>query len=136
MAEVLDRVAEAVRARAELSRELRTLTAQSRGSRWIVTLIPPGLLLVIDLLNPTYLKPLFNTTTGQVLIGLAVVLICAGSVVMREVKRIFELPEVQKTLTEVGAVPSPLTPEAYTAFIAGERRKWQEVVQAAGVTVQ
>jgi tripartite-type tricarboxylate transporter receptor subunit TctC len=53
-----------------------------------------------------------------------------------EVKRIFELPEVQKTLTEVGAVPSPMTPEAFTAFIAGERRKWQEVVQAAGVTVQ
>jgi tripartite-type tricarboxylate transporter receptor subunit TctC len=53
-----------------------------------------------------------------------------------EVKRIFELPEVQKTLTEVGAVPSPMTPEVFTAFIAGERRKWQEVVQAAGVTVQ
>jgi tight adherence protein B len=88
MAEVLDRVAEAVRARAELSRELRTLTAQSRGSRWIVTLIPPGLLLVIDLLNPTYLKPLFNTSTGQVLIGLAVVLICAGSVVMGRIVRI------------------------------------------------
>jgi tripartite-type tricarboxylate transporter receptor subunit TctC len=53
-----------------------------------------------------------------------------------EVKRIFEQPDVQKTLTDVGAVPSPMTPEAFTAFIAGERRKWQEVVQAAGVTVQ
>ncbi len=53
-----------------------------------------------------------------------------------EVKRIFEMPEVQKTLTDVGAVPSPMTPEEFTAFITGERRKWQEVVQAAGVTVQ
>ena len=53
-----------------------------------------------------------------------------------EVKRIFEAPETQKTLTEVGAVPSPMTPEQFAEFIAAERKKWQEVVQAAGVTVQ
>jgi tripartite-type tricarboxylate transporter receptor subunit TctC len=53
-----------------------------------------------------------------------------------EVKRIFESPELQKSLLEVGAVPSPMTPEQFTEFIASERRKWQEVVQAAGVEVQ
>ena len=53
-----------------------------------------------------------------------------------EVKRIFEAPDVQKTLFDVGAVPSPMTPEQFTEFIAGERRKWQDVVQAAGVEVQ
>jgi tripartite-type tricarboxylate transporter receptor subunit TctC len=50
-----------------------------------------------------------------------------------EVKRILELPAVQKSLADVGAVPSPMTPEQFTAFIAAERRKWQEVVQAANV---
>jgi tight adherence protein B len=82
MAEVLDRVAESVRARAELNLELRTLTAQARGSRWIVTSIPPILLLLIDLVNPSYLAPLFNTGTGHVLLGLAVGLIVVGSMVM------------------------------------------------------
>jgi tripartite-type tricarboxylate transporter receptor subunit TctC len=53
-----------------------------------------------------------------------------------EVKRIFEAPEVQRNLTEIGAVPSPMTPEQFIAFIAAERRKWQEVVQAAGVQAQ
>jgi tripartite-type tricarboxylate transporter receptor subunit TctC len=53
-----------------------------------------------------------------------------------EVKRIFESPELQKSLLEVGAVPSPMTPEQFGEFIASERRKWQEVVQAAGVEVQ
>ena len=53
-----------------------------------------------------------------------------------EVKRIFEAPERQKSLLEVGAVAAPMTPEEFGAFIAGERRKWQEVVQAAGVEVQ
>jgi tight adherence protein B len=88
MAEVLDRVAESVRARAELNRELRTLTAQARGSRWIVTLIPPTLLVLIYLLNPTYLEPLFSTGTGHILLVLAVAMIGAGSVVMSRIVRI------------------------------------------------
>jgi tripartite-type tricarboxylate transporter receptor subunit TctC len=50
-----------------------------------------------------------------------------------EVKRIVELPELQKTLFEVGAVPSPMTPEQFAAFIAAERGKWQEVVRAADI---
>jgi tight adherence protein B len=82
MAEVLDRVAESVRARAELTLELRTLTAQARGSRWIVTSIPPILLLLIDIVNPSYLAPLFDTGTGHVLLGIAVGLILLGSMVM------------------------------------------------------
>jgi tripartite-type tricarboxylate transporter receptor subunit TctC len=53
-----------------------------------------------------------------------------------EVKRIFQQPDVQKTLSEVGAVPSPMTPTEFAEFIAAERRKWQDVVQAAGVQVQ
>ncbi len=50
-----------------------------------------------------------------------------------EIKQIFELPELQKSLQEVGAVPSPMTPEQFTEFIAAERRKWQEVVRTANV---
>jgi tripartite-type tricarboxylate transporter receptor subunit TctC len=53
-----------------------------------------------------------------------------------EVKRIFSSPEVQKSLFEVGAVPSPMTPAEFAEFIAAERGKWQEVVRAAGVEVQ
>jgi tight adherence protein B len=88
MAEVLDRVAEAVRERAQLNRELRTLTAQARGSRWIVTLIPPVLLTLIELVNPTYIKPLFHTATGQLLFALAVGLVVAGWLVMGRIVRI------------------------------------------------
>ena len=47
-----------------------------------------------------------------------------------EVRRIVELPEVVE-LTEIGAVPSPMTPEEFTAFIKAERTKWDGVVKAA-----
>ena len=50
-----------------------------------------------------------------------------------EVRRIVELPEVKSKLTEIGAVPSPMTPEEFTAFIKAERTKWDGVVKAAGL---
>jgi tripartite-type tricarboxylate transporter receptor subunit TctC len=50
-----------------------------------------------------------------------------------EVKRIFEAPDIQAKLREVGAVPAPMSPEEFTQFIAAERKKWQEVVKAAGL---
>jgi tripartite-type tricarboxylate transporter receptor subunit TctC len=53
-----------------------------------------------------------------------------------EVKRILELPQVKAQLTEIGAVPSPMTPETFSEFIAGERKKWQEVVQVSGAKVE
>ena len=53
-----------------------------------------------------------------------------------DVKRILEQPEVRKTLSEVGAVPSPMSPDEFVEFITGERRKWQDVVRAAGVEQQ
>lgn len=50
-----------------------------------------------------------------------------------EVKRILEEPATQAKLKEVGAVASPMTPEQFAQFIADERKKWQEVVKAAGL---
>ena len=46
-AEILDQVATNVRARFELRRLVRTLTAQGRVSRWIVTALPIVLFLLI-----------------------------------------------------------------------------------------
>ena len=42
-AEVLDKVIETVRGRMELRRLVRTLTAQGRFSRWILTALPIGI---------------------------------------------------------------------------------------------
>ncbi|HEY0440550.1 MAG TPA: tripartite tricarboxylate transporter substrate binding protein [Xanthobacteraceae bacterium] len=53
-----------------------------------------------------------------------------------EVKRIFESPDVRKNLDEAGAVPAPMTPDQFSEFIASERKKWKEVVEAAGIQAQ
>ncbi len=53
-----------------------------------------------------------------------------------EVKAVFTGPELQKTLTEIGAVPSPMTPDQFVEFISAERQKWKGVIDAAGMQPQ
>src|SRR5207237_8494621 len=59
-AEVLDRVVESIRERQELRRLVRTLTAQGRLARWIVSVLPVGLLVIISIVTNQSLKPLFT----------------------------------------------------------------------------
>jgi tight adherence protein B len=79
MAEVLERVADSVRDRGDLHRELESLTAQARLSRWVVTALPFGVGALITVINPEYEKPLFNTTPGIVLLVFAIGLVTLGS---------------------------------------------------------
>jgi len=82
MAEVLDRVTETIRERFELRRMVKTLTAQGRLSRWIVSAIPVVLLLVISAMNPQYMEPLFVEPMGRVLLIVAAVFVVLGSYVI------------------------------------------------------
>jgi tight adherence protein B len=84
-AEVLDRVIENIRERAGLRRLVRSLTAQGRLSRWVVSLLPVGLLLAISAINPTYMKPLFTHTSGRVMLAIGTIMIVAGSLVIKKI---------------------------------------------------
>jgi tight adherence protein B len=88
MAEVLDRVAETLRERAELRAMVKTLTAQGRMSRWVVSALPVALLLVISALNPTYVAPLFTQSGGRIALGLAAGMVVAGSLVIKRIVNI------------------------------------------------
>ena len=85
MAEVIDRIADTIRERAELRRIVHTLTAQGRMSRWVVTALPIGLLLIITAINPSYMKPLYVTSTGHALLVLAAFMLVIGSLVIKRI---------------------------------------------------
>jgi tight adherence protein B len=87
-AEVIDRVAETVRERFDLKRLVETLTMQGRMTRWIVSLLPVGIVLILQLEDPHYLHPLIVSTGGKILLGFAVVWAVLGSFV---IKRIVEI---------------------------------------------
>jgi tight adherence protein B len=87
-AEVLDRVCDTIRERFELRRLVNTLTAQGRMSRWVVSLLPVGLLALITLLNPAYVKPLYTHPIGRVMLLVAAVMIVTGSLVIKKIVNI------------------------------------------------
>jgi tight adherence protein B len=84
-AEVLDRVTDTVRERAELRRLISSLTAQGRLSRWILSFLPVFLLVAISLINPGYISPLFTEALGRMMLILAGVMIVIGSLVIRKI---------------------------------------------------
>ena len=68
LAEVLDIVASTVRERAYIRRQVQVLSAEGRLSVGILSAIPFFLLLYISIVNPEYIKPLFTTTPGIILV--------------------------------------------------------------------
>lgn len=88
MAEVLDRVAEGVRERGELRRELRTLSAQARMSRWVLTGLPIVMAALMLLINPGYARPLFTTSGGLVALAIAASMLTVGSLILRKLTEI------------------------------------------------
>jgi tight adherence protein B len=84
-AEMLDRVVATIRERQTLRRMVRGLTAQGRLSRTILTALPVVVLAALTTVNPTYVRPLYETGTGHVLLALAAVMVVTGSVVIQRI---------------------------------------------------
>ncbi|MFL5953772.1 MAG: VWA domain-containing protein [Gaiellaceae bacterium] len=81
-AEVLDQIVDNIRARQEIRRLIRVLTAQGRMAKWIVSLLPVGLLLAITLINPGYMRPMWHETVGHFFLALAAVMVTTGSILI------------------------------------------------------
>ena len=84
-AEILDTVVDTIRERFELRRHVKSLTAQGRLSRWILTGLPISVALLLAVINPGYLSVLFTTSAGQVLLALGIGLLITGSFVIKRI---------------------------------------------------
>ncbi len=84
-AEVLDAVVDSIRERSNLRRLVRSLTAQGRLARWILTALPVVTAAWIALINPHYLSPLLHTGFGQILLVLATLMVVAGSFAVKRI---------------------------------------------------
>ena len=85
MRQVLESARETVLANLDLSRQLRVQTAQARLSARVVTLLPFGLLAVLQLLSPGFMDPFFSGVAGGVLLGVALLLQAAGILMVRRI---------------------------------------------------
>lgn len=78
LAEILDTISNTIRERVRIKGEVRTLTAQSKLSAVIISLLPIAIALIISVMNPSYIAKLFTTALGLVMLVLAVIMMVIG----------------------------------------------------------
>jgi tight adherence protein B len=78
-AEVLDTVVGTIRERADIRRLVRTLTAQGRMARWILTALPIFLTAFLWVIHPEVMRPFFTSPGGQIALVVAGLMVAAGS---------------------------------------------------------
>jgi Flp pilus assembly protein TadB len=84
-AEILDTVVGTIRERAEIRRLVRTLTAQGRMARWILTALPVFLTAFLWLVHPDVMARFFTSGGGQVALTAAALMVAAGSVLIQRI---------------------------------------------------
>ena len=84
-AEVLDTVVETIRQRSELRRLVRTLTAQGRMARWILTALPIALCGFLWFMQPEIMGSFFSSPGGQATLLAAVLMVGAGSLIIQKI---------------------------------------------------
>jgi tight adherence protein B len=88
LAEVLDTVADTVRERDQIRRQIDVLSTEGKWSMYILIALPIGLGLYMLKVNPEYIGLLFTTSVGLFMLATMGVLLVAGIFWMRKVIKI------------------------------------------------
>jgi tight adherence protein B len=85
LSEILEQIAETMRARFNLKRQVRVYTAQGRMSGYTLAALPIVVGVVISLINPSYMQTLFQESLGKALLTSAAVLQGIGFLWIRRI---------------------------------------------------
>lgn len=85
LAGLFDMVAETVRQRQQFVRKTRSLTATGRMSAYVLVGLPVCVALLITILSPAYMRPLWHSGTGHTLVAGALGMIAVGSLFLKKI---------------------------------------------------
>jgi tight adherence protein B len=85
LAQTLDTIGDTVRNRLRVQGEIRALTSQQRLTGTILACMPIALAVILSVINPTYMKPLFAPGIGRLFLVGAVILQIIGFLVIRKI---------------------------------------------------
>lgn len=88
LADMMDRLAYVIRERIRLGRRVRVLTAQTQFSKRVLLVLPFFVFVVLYMLNPHYMKPLYSTPLGQLMSVLGVAALGIGTWMMNRLARL------------------------------------------------
>jgi tight adherence protein B len=80
LAEILDGLARVIRDRFRIYREVRVRTAQGRLTAGILIALPVFMMIVLMVLNPSYMKVLFQDPKGPLILSVAAIMQLFGSI--------------------------------------------------------
>ncbi|MFN2504969.1 MAG: type II secretion system F family protein [Acidimicrobiales bacterium] len=86
LADLLHTLADFIRARDEVRREVKVLTAEGRVSAWILTALAPGMLFLVQLVSPDYMRPMYSGWGLAVLIGTGCMVATGAAIIFRMTK--------------------------------------------------
>jgi tight adherence protein B len=88
LAEILDNLSYVIRERFKILRQVRVHTAQGRLTMVLLMALPPTIVVVMLVLNPGFIQPLFSDPLGHALIVGGITLQTLGYFVIRRIIRI------------------------------------------------
>ena len=88
LAEILHTVADTLREREYLRRQVKALSAEGRLSGYILTGLPPLILVYMSFVNPDYIALLYTTLPGFIMLGLAAFLLGLGGFAMSKLAKV------------------------------------------------
>ncbi|HME36054.1 MAG TPA: type II secretion system F family protein [Candidatus Sulfotelmatobacter sp.] len=88
LAEILDNLSYVIRERFKIQRQVRVYTAQGRLTMALLMGMPPIIIAVMIVLNPTFIRPLFSDPIGHTLLVAGITLQTIGYFVIRKIIRI------------------------------------------------
>ncbi|MEQ1504781.1 MAG: type II secretion system F family protein [Myxococcota bacterium] len=86
--EILENIADTIRARFLFDAKVRAMTAEARFSALILGGLPFGVLLALMFMNPDYLVPLWTTFPGHIIVGMSTMMYAIGIVIMRDMSNV------------------------------------------------
>jgi tight adherence protein B len=88
LAEILDNLSYVIRERFKILRQVRVHTAQGRLTMVLLMALPPTIVLIMSVLNPGFIRPLFTDPIGHALIVGGITLQTLGYFFIRRIIRI------------------------------------------------
>jgi tight adherence protein B len=88
LAEILDNLSYVIRERFKIQRQVRVYTAQGRLTMGLLMAMPPIIVTVMVVLNPSFIRPLFQDPIGHTLVVAGLCLQTIGYFVIRKIIKI------------------------------------------------
>lgn len=88
LSELLDHVAETIRERQQIRRQVATLSSEGRVSAGVLMVLPIAIALLLSVLSPGYLSMFVTTPLGFVLLAICLILFVSGSLWLRAITKI------------------------------------------------